>query len=385
MISPDSAARSGPVILLARHDGLGDAVLSFGLLRGLRAGAPDAHIVFAVAPGFVSMFRDCPWVDTVIPCLNVSEAELRQERPEDVLEQQLQIYRSAMGDRRPDVGVDLSLWPHPNTSTSPFVIASGAVTTIVAVDSWMDQRTGNWVEQGHTAVCRIPMGHEVERYRAVAGVLGVEAAEPRWWDLRPHVQPALAALGRDEAWRARPKLVLGLGATATRRRWRLERFIEIARRAVAAGVGVYVMGGPELRADGAAIAEIVGSGVANGAGALSIVESAAVLTANDLYVGNDTGTLHIAAAAGCACVEISSHPADGDPGEVTSPLRFGPHNVPAALLRPRTAMRPCVGRCNADGPHCIDAITVEDVWSATQQLFPLPQRALPAFSEAGAA
>jgi ADP-heptose:LPS heptosyltransferase len=355
-------------MLLARHDGLGDAVLSFGLLRGLRAGAPDAHMVLAVAPGFVSMFRDCPWIDTVIPCLSLSEAKQRQERVADVLERQLQIYNEAMGGRQPDIGVDLSLWPHPDTSTSPFIIASGAATTIVALDSWMDGRTGGWVERAHTAVCRVPMGHEVERYRAVAGALGVEAAEPRWWDLRPHIQPALAALGQDAAWRARPKIVLGLGATAARRRWRLDRFLEIARRAVHAGLGVYVLGGPELRSEGAAIADLVGTGVVNGAGALSIVQSAAVLTPNDVYVGNDTGTLHIAAAAGCACVEISSHPADGDQGDVTSPLRFGPYNVPAALLRPRTAMRPCIGRCNASGPHCIDAITVEDVWSAAQQL-----------------
>lgn len=377
MTSLDSSTRSGPVILLARHDGLGDAVLSFGLLRGLRAGAPDAHIVLAVAPGFVSLFRDCPWVDTVIPCLSISEAEQRNELPEDTLNQQLQIYRDAMGNRPPDVGVDLSLWPHPNTSTSPFIIASGAATTIVALDSWMDSRTGNWVEHGHTAVCRVPMGHEVERYRAVAGALGVEAAEPRWWDLRAHIEPALTALDRDEAWRTKPKLVLGLGATAARRRWRLDRFVEIARRAVSAGIGVYIMGGPELRSEGAAIAEIVGAGVVNGAGKLSIVQSAAVLTPSDVYVGNDTGTLHMAAAVGCACVEISSHPADGDHGEVTSPLRFSPHNVPTALLRPRTAMRPCVGRCNADGPHCIDAITVDDVWDATTWLLPArPQRLL---------
>jgi ADP-heptose:LPS heptosyltransferase len=95
-----------------------------------------------------------------------------------------------------------------------------------------------------------------------------------------------------------------------------------------------------------------------------------MLTPRDLYVGNDTGTMHLAAAAGCSCVEISPHPMDGDPGVGTSPVRFAPHGVPAIVLRPSTGLGACNRQCTAGGPHCIDVITVDDVWEAAQQLSP---------------
>jgi ADP-heptose:LPS heptosyltransferase len=95
-----------------------------------------------------------------------------------------------------------------------------------------------------------------------------------------------------------------------------------------------------------------------------------MLTPRDLYVGNDTGTMHLAAAAGCSCVEISPHPMDGDPGVGTSPVRFAPHGVPAIVLRPSTGMGSCNRQCTAGSPHCIDIISVDDVWNAIGELFP---------------
>jgi ADP-heptose:LPS heptosyltransferase len=359
-------------MLLSRNDGLGDGILSLGLLRGLRTALPDWRLVLAVAPGQVTLFSECPWVDAVIPSAPIRDEHGVLGNAMEMLQEQLAALRAVIGTRAPQIAVDLSLWPHPLDSTSALSLACGAVTTVVAVDGWVDDRM-DWFDRGHDIVIRVPLGHEVDRYRALAGALGVEAAEPRWWDMSTHVASALDALGRSPAWRQSPKLIFGVGARHALRRWRPERFAAIARRAVDAGIGVVVMGGPDAAEEGAAITALAGPGVVNATGRLTLAQSAALLTPRDLYVGNDTGTMHLAAAAGCSCVEISPHPADGDPGVSTSPVRFAPHGVPAIVLSPSTGLGACARQCTAGGPHCIDLVSVDDVWNAIGELLPRPR------------
>lgn len=359
-----------PILLLSRSDGLGDGILSLGLLRGLRTALPDWRLVLAVVPSQVSLFRECPWVDDVLPSAKIRDDKGLKGDALELIRQQVTSLREIVGDRVPQIAVDLSMWPHPQDSTSAFVRASGALTTVAAVDHWVDDRMHGWLDRGLGAVVRVPLGHEIDRYRALAGALGVEPAEPRWWDLSHHVPTALSKLGKSANWRDAPKLALGVGAQNSFRRWRPERFAAIARRAVDRSIGVVVVGGPDAVEEGDVITGLAGPGVTNAAGRLTLLESAAMLTPRDLYVGNDTGTMHLAAAAGCSCVEISPHPMDGDPGVGTSPLRFAPHGVPAIVLRPSTGLGPCNRQCTAGSPHCIDIISVDDVWSAIGELFP---------------
>ena len=366
----DSGVDSRPIMLLSRSDGLGDGILSLGLLRGLRAALPDWRLVLAVVPAQVPLFRECPWIDDVMPSAKIRDEHGLKGDALDLIGQQVTSLREIIGDRAPQIAVDLSMWPHPQDSTSAFVHASGAITTVAAVDHWVDDRMHGWLDRGLGAVIRVPLGHEIDRYRALAGALGVEPAESRWWDLSDHVPVALSKLGKSPAWRDAPKLALGVGAQNAFRRWRPERFAAIARRALDRGIGVVIVGGPDAVEEGDVITGLAGPGVTNAAGRLSLLESAAMLSPRDLYVGNDTGTMHLAAAAGCSCLEISPHPMDGDPGVGTSPVRFAPHGVPAIVLRPSTGFGSCNRQCTAGSPHCIDIISVDDVWQAIGELFP---------------
>ena len=366
----DHRVDARPIMLLSRSDGLGDGILSLGLLRGLRAALPDWRLVLAVVPAQVALFRECPWIDDVMPSAKIRDDHGLKGDALDLISQQVASLREIIGDRVPQVAVDLSMWPHPQDSTSAFVHASGALTTVAAVDHWVDDRMHGWLDRGLGAVIRVPLGHEVDRYRALAAALGVEPAEPRWWDLSSYVPSALSKLGKSPEWREAPKLALGVGAQNAFRRWRPERFAAIARRALDLGIGVVIVGGPDAVEEGDVITGLAGPGVTNAAGRLSLLESAAMLSPRDLYVGNDTGTMHLAAAAGSSCLEISPHPMDGDPGVGTSPVRFAPHGVPAIVLRPSTGLGSCNRQCTAGSPHCIDVITIDDVWNAVRELLP---------------
>ena len=86
--------------------------------------------------------------------------------------------------------------------------------------------------------------------------------------------------------------------------WPEERFVEVVSQLVGEfRVFPIVLGGPEDRQKGDRLITAWRTG-ANAAGQLSVRESAAVLTKCDLYLGNDTGTMHLAAAVGTPCIAI---------------------------------------------------------------------------------
>jgi heptosyltransferase-2 len=88
---------------------------------------------------------------------------------------------------------------------------------------------------------------------------------------------------------------------------------------------------------------------------------ASMLSRCDLFVGNDSGPMHLAAAAGCPVVEISCHPVGGKQGHLNDPERFGPLGAPHLIIRPRRFAEGCDDGCRKRVPHCIATIAPEEV------------------------
>jgi heptosyltransferase-2 len=104
-------------------------------------------------------------------------------------------------------------------------------------------------------------------------------------------------------------------------------------------------------------------------GQTTLRQTAAVLEQCDLYVGNDTGPLHIAAAAGTPVVVVMSHPLGGDPTWRYSPDRFGPRGVPSRIIRPEP-VPPCTTYCRSGIAHCILNVPIDQVTRAIHDLWP---------------
>lgn len=104
------------------------------------------------------------------------------------------------------------------------------------------------------------------------------------------------------------------------------------------------------------------------AGRLNLRESTAALSRCAVAVGNDSGPLHLAAAARVPCVEISCHPTTGDVLHNNAPERFGPWGVASSIVRPGAAMPPCSTACVKHAPHCILGVEVDHVETAVVEL-----------------
>jgi heptosyltransferase-2 len=121
----------------------------------------------------------------------------------------------------------------------------------------------------------------------------------------------------------------------------------------------------------------LGGTVINSVGRTTLREVCALLKHCQLYIGNDTGAMHLAAAAGVPVVEISCHPLNGSHFHANSPRRFGPWGVDFTVLQPEKAIEPCSDGCTAFQAHCIQTVTVADVRNAAEKhLFPRERRTI---------
>jgi ADP-heptose:LPS heptosyltransferase len=94
----------------------------------------------------------------------------------------------------------------------------------------------------------------------------------------------------------------------------------------------------------------------------------AVLERCALFIGNDSGCAHLAAAMACKTLVISRHPRNGDPNHFNSPVRFAPQGREVRVLQPASGRDECTDACRVVQPHCILQVTVEDVAAAAHEM-----------------
>jgi lipopolysaccharide heptosyltransferase II len=153
----------------------------------------------------------------------------------------------------------------------------------------------------------------------------------------------------------------GSGPRAPRRRWPPERFAEIVRRLTEQHKAhVILTGSAQERELNEEIIRLAGGGAAHStAGDLSIIQTAAVISKCSAFLSNDTGPMHIAAAAGVPTVGLFGP---------DLPCRYRPIGKGNVAIHKNPPCAPCVniykGQVrDCDDPVCIKQIDVEEVWN----------------------
>ncbi len=180
--------------------------------------------------------------------------------------------------------------------------------------------------------------------------------------------PAAAVRRVDELWAGRglngnaPVVALSPGARFLHKRWPLENFAALCARLLAEfPVRVVVIGGQEDQELGAALASASPERIHNLAGSTTLLETAEVLRRCCLFIGNDSGAAHLAAAVGTPCVTLFS-------GIVFAGL-WEPWGAQHVALRHRVPCEFCFseGHCPTGTMECIRGIAVDDVLAAARR------------------
>jgi heptosyltransferase-1 len=188
--------------------------------------------------------------------------------------------------------------------------------------------------------------NRVEKFLAMASAAGASTS-----DVRYKLPPTRDAGSRVDAWLAAEKLDdyvaihPGTSDFGALKRWPPERF-----GAVAAGLGLpcVITWGPGEKPIAEAVAAASGGRARVAMETRSILELAELIRRARLYVGCDSGPLHLSSAVGTPSVALFG-PKD--------PRTYGPYNP-----RHRVVMKGELGRGS------MEAITVEDVLAAVSDL-----------------
>lgn len=159
----------------------------------------------------------------------------------------------------------------------------------------------------------------------------------------------------------RPILAIAPGAKyGETKKWHPERFREIALRFTKKYGDVLLLGS---KGEGFKVEpkETEGEGkIWDFTGKTSLIELISIISECDLLVCNDSGIMHLGYALGIPLVALFGS---------TSPELTGPPRFVGKVIKAEVECSPCFRR-TCGNIKCMDSISVEEVWSATEEIVP---------------
>jgi len=329
-------------ILVIKLRYVGDVLLATPVLRALRDRFPDARITMAVNAGTEDVLR---WNRDLDEVMVLRRGGLREE---------LRFLRD-LRRRKFDLVIDLTDGDRPAFLSR----WTGAATRIGF------NREERWRGAFYTSVVGpTPDLHRIDRNLEALRPLGIEpkAATP---ELRlsaeedQHAAGLLREVGAaDTRGRiTRPLIMLHPGARYWFKSWPIERFAALADRLVDTYGGRVLIGGSEQDQTAASgIAGAARSTPINLAGRAGLLTFAAIVKQCAVFVGNDNGALHVAAAVGTPVVGLFGP---------SNPREWGPRGDRVAVLYKGLDCRACFHpTCERGEGNCMRQISVDEVFAA---------------------
>ena len=188
----------------------------------------------------------------------------------------------------------------------------------------------------------------------------------RWLGVRREIAPPLrfeqhesdAAYIR-ERLRGRTYAVIHPGSVMSTKRWEPARFGAVASGLAARGLTIVVTSGPGEESFAGEVARRIDESVI--LLSLSIPQLAELIRGAKIYVGNDSGPMHLAAAVGTPTIAAWGS---------SDSRRWRPWGIDHRVVQNPFECNPCPGyRCLvAETPLCIESVTVEQVDTAVEEL-----------------
>jgi lipopolysaccharide heptosyltransferase II len=205
--------------------------------------------------------------------------------------------------------------------------------------------------------------HRIDRDLEALKLLNIQAGSkiPQLWLTREEENSAGHLLDQLGVQRSQSMVILQPGARYWFKAWPPERFAELADRLTSQSGCQVLIGGSDQDIDLAQqIRQMAKSSLVIMAGRTSLKQFAAIAKKSALFVGNDSGAMHIASTVGTPVVALFGP---------SSPREWGPRGGPVEVLYKEIDCRSCFHpTCTRDEENCMRLITVHEVFVAAQRL-----------------
>ena len=163
------------------------------------------------------------------------------------------------------------------------------------------------------------------------------------------------------------KVVIHAGAPLLLKRWSSQKYVDLIKTLLRDyPAKIFLIGGKDEYELSNKILEAVNDNrVINLTGKLTLAELAYLLKRSQLFIGNDSGPMHIASACGTKVIGLYGP---------TDPERFGPYGGNCIALRMEDKCPPCAkDECKFKNYRCVDQISVDDVINVIKDLLNIDQ------------
>lgn len=330
-------------VLIRGPNWIGDAVMCTPALAALRAGFPDAKITLLVNGTIAELLRENPHVNQIWVYDRAGE------------------HHGLMGKLKLAREIERESFELALLFQNAF--ESALLTRVARIPIRCGYPTDG---RGFLLTVHAPLPqdscHQVDYYLHLLGPLGIKNGVKRLCLRTTQMEDEAARLAlRRHGIEDGEKLVgINPGATyGSAKRWPLERYARLADRLIESEKArILIFGGPGEKDLGQAIAAQMGHPALVLSGGLAVRELMAMIRQCALFITNDSGPMHIAAAFEIPLVAIFG---PTDP-QMTSPL-----DDRSLLLRQQVECSPCFLReCPIDH-RCMTRITLEEVYEAAER------------------
>ncbi len=337
--------RESMKILVRGTNWIGDAVMTIPALRELRRIFPRDHITLHTRSWAEGIFRDVDFIDEFL---------IFDEKGSNFRTLFEQAHRIRAGNY--DVGIIF-----PNSYRSAAMMKLGRIPrcfgfakegrSMLLTDAIKVPR---WKKQSHEVYYYLELIRQVEKSILDADtvnyrdeITGLDISAARKAEAAEMLRGA--GLGNDAGI-----VAIGPGSANSRaKRWGSKNFAELAERVFRdCGAGAAILGSAEDADVAARVREHSAVPLIDLTGKTSLSEAAAILAAVDLFISNDMGLAHIAAAAGTPTIVIFGP---------TNPETTRPIGSNVQIAREPVDCSPCMLRDCPIDHRCMTRISVDDI------------------------
>ncbi len=333
-------------VLLVRLRSIGDTVLATPSLFALKRFLPQARVDILLEDWVAPVLEGFPYVDNVITL------ERKSTKARARIARQLRATRY-------DVVYNL----HGGTTGTLLTRASGARFR-VGLTTYQYSRLYTHLAPSPLLLWRRDRTHSVEQQLALLGWTGIPVSDrpPTQLAVVNHAAASITRRLRDAGWNEQSPLALIHPAAAfATKQWDTEKFARVAEYLSNRGFAVVAITAPTETQIAVALKQGVAAPLISFSD-LSLPEVTALAARARVFVGNDSGIAHMAAAVGLPAVVVFGS---------SNVAHWGPWATrPAEVVREEMECQPCHGYyCEKFAqPECILRVPVERVVASLERV-----------------
>lgn len=336
-------------ILIRSTNWIGDALMTTPAIQAIRFNFPLARISILARPWVAPIYEHNPDIDHIL----IDETKVRHKGPVGLWHQSRQLRREKF-----DLAVLL-----PNSFESAFLSFLARVPVRAGYDT-----DGRKIFLTHAVRLKAAYKryHQIDYYLKMVEKLGLRTFGRELRLIVSDVEKKRAQKRFRDSGISSSKLLIGINpgaAFGTAKRWFPDRYVALARQLISTyDAYIAVFGSSGEKKLGERIAAQIGEHCVNLCGETTLREAIAAINICDLFVTNDSGLMHVAAALNVPQIAVF-----GSTDSVTT----SPGSSRSRIVQVPIACNPCLKPECPEGHHlCMKNITVDMVFEAVQQMLP---------------